>query len=123
MASPVFERFRGKYEQAIDGGLVAAAYVYRNDVVSRLAQGYTSGAFVTPHVALTVTVTPVFSRGGVKMILIGTNVDYAAFWEFGHRNLFTGRFERVEHWREAMMATGAAQSAAFARTFTRILES
>lgn len=123
MASPVFERFRGKYEQAVDAGLVAAAYQYRNEVVRRLSQGYTTGDFVTPHVALTVTVTPVFSRGGVRMIMVGTNVDYAAFWEFGHHNLFTRRFERVEHWREAMMASGAAQGAAFARTFKRVLES
>lgn len=123
MASPVFERFRGKYQQAVDAGLVAAAYAYRNEVVRRLAQGYTTGDFVTPHVALTVNVSPVFDRGGQRMILVGTNVDYAAFWELGHRNMFTGRFERVEHWREAMMASGPDQGAAFARTFKRFLES
>lgn len=123
MATRVFERFSSKYAQAVDAGLVAAAYVYRNDVVQRLARGYTTGDFVTPHVALTVNVTPVFTRGGVRMIMVGTNVDYAAYWELGHRNLFTGRFERVEHWREAMMATGAAQAAAFGRTFRRVLES
>jgi hypothetical protein len=123
MASPAFEQFRGKYEKAVDSGIIAAGYVYRNAVVQRLSQGYTTGDFVTPNVALTVTVTPVFSRGGVRMLLVGTNVDYAAFWEFGHFNLFTGRYERVEHWREAMMETGPEQAAAFARTFKRILES
>lgn len=119
--SETFLRFRERYLRAVDGGLVAAAYVYRNAVVERLMHGYTTGDFVTPHVARTVAVSLPFDRNGVRAIAVGTNVNYAAFWELGHFNLFTGRYERVEHWREAVLETKAAQEAAFHRTFDRLL--
>ncbi len=120
--SPEFLAFAQRFPAAIDGGLVAAAYVYRNAVVIRLTRGYTSGDFVTPHVALTVKVSPVLDLEGGRVVLVGTNVMYALYWEAGHQNLFTRRFERVEHWREALMETGPAQFAAFSRVFARVFE-
>lgn len=122
MQSAEFLAFSAQFRQGIDQGLVAAAYVYRNAVVTKLSRGYTSGAFVTPHVALTVGVSAAMDVDGRRVVLVGTNVMYALYWEMGHFNLFTRRHERVEHWRMAMMETGPAQFAAFARVFARAFE-
>ncbi len=117
--SAEFEAFAPAFRLAIDQGLVAAAYVYRNAVVSRLLRGYTSGDFVTPHVALTVGVSAAMTVDGYRVVLVGTDTMYARYWEDGHYNIFTRRHERVEHWRLAKMETGPAQFAAFARVFGR----
>ncbi len=122
MQSAEFLAFAPKFRQAIDNGLVAAAYVYRNRVVEKLSQGYTSGAFVTPHVALTVGVSAAMDLDGQRVVLVGTDVMYALYWEMGHMNLFTRRYERVEHWRMAMLETGPAQFAAFSRVFGRVFQ-
>lgn len=122
MQSAEYLEFAANFRKAVDGGLVAAAYVYRNAVVERLTQGYTSGDFVTPHVALTVQVSAVIDGPDGRVVLVGTNVMYAAYWEFGHQNLFTRKYERVEHWREALMETGPAQFAAFSRVFARVFD-
>ncbi len=120
--SPEFLAFASRFRQAIDNGLVAAAYVYRNSVVEKLTQGYTSGAFVTPHVALTVGVSAAMDLDGSRVVLVGTDVMYALYWEAGHMNIFTRRYERVEHWRLSLLETGPAQFAAFGRQFARAFE-
>lgn len=119
--SPKFERFTAKWNAAVDGGLIASAYVYRNEVTRRLVQGYTTGRYVTPHVGRSVTISPIRLDAGARVIHVGTNIDYAAFWEFGHHNKFTGKFERVEHWRLSMMDVGPQMGVAFSRTFKRLL--
>lgn len=119
--SPEFLAFAERFRRGVDSGLVAAAYVYRNEMVRRLMRGYTSGNFVTPHVARTVQVSPLLDVEGNRVVLVGTNVMYALYWEAGHFNLFTRRHERVEHWREALLATGPAQFAAFSRVFYGIV--
>jgi len=120
--SPEFLAFAARARQAYDDGLVAAGYVYRNRVVEKLSQGYTSGAFVTSHVAGTVKVSPVMDLDGSRVVVVGTDVMYALYWEAGHMNIFTRRYERVEHWRIALMETGEAQFAAFTRVFARAFE-
>lgn len=111
---------RRRYLRAIDGGLIAQAEVYRNAVKRELTGGYTSGDFVTGNVLNSVTRTEPRYDGRGHAITVGTNVLYALFWELGHYNLFTRRFERVEIWRPKMAETAQAQRAAFARVFNRI---
>ncbi len=120
--SKEFLTFAQQFRAAVDGGLVAAGYVYRNRVVEKLTQGYTSGDFVTPHVALTVRVSAALDLDGKRVVLVGTDVMYALYWEMGHQNRFTRRFERVEHWRLAMLETAPAQFAAFGRVFSRAFQ-
>lgn len=84
---------------AIDAGLTAAGYVYRDEVMRALAGGYTSGDFVTGRLLNSITVgEPYDSDSGERAIAVGTDLDYAMFWEMGHMNLFTRKFERVEIW-------------------------
>ena len=108
--------FMGATERAMMSGLIAAAEEYLGDIKPQLLEGYKSGAFVTGNVANSADrSTPVVTPDGVE-IAVGSNVDYALYWEVGHQNLFTGQFERKEIWvptmvqhRDKYMATLAAE--------------
>jgi len=111
--------FARKHQEAQKAGLRAAAYVVYNAVKRGLRGGYTSGDFVTGNVINSVTISPVFETLGTFAIRIGTNVPYALYWEVGHNNIFTRRYERVEVWRPAMVDTRDEQAAAFASAYKR----
>lgn len=104
--------FEARWQPALHAGLTAAGYVYANTVKRALAGGYTSGDFVTGRVMNSVTV----SEPEGNEVDVGTDVDYALFWEMGHHNLFTRKFERVEIWRPAIDAMGEEMSDVFAGT-------
>lgn len=112
---------RGRMRQAVDGGLLAAANVVETKVKEGLRGGYTSGDFVTGLVLNSVTHSEPTLGGAGAYILVGTWVSYALYWELGHQNLFTRRFERVEIWMPALLSTRAQQLAAFQRVFQRIM--
>lgn len=111
---------KARLVEATRAGLLAAAYVVYNEVKSRLRGGYTSGAFVTGNVLNSVTIAPPILEGNAMVVRIGTNVDYALFWEVGHFNLFTRRFERVEIWVPAFLDTIEQQRQAFLVAFARV---
>lgn len=90
-------------DQALMDGLTAAAQHYANEVKQDLRGGYTSGAFVSGNVINSVAVDPGQRRGDVLEARVGTDVMYALFWEVGHQNLFTRRYERVEIWRPRLL--------------------
>lgn len=116
-----FAAVRERMEQARDAGLIAAAHVVINEVKRGLRGGYTSGAFVTGHVWNSVTRTDPLDENGVRVIRVGTDVMYALFWEVGHRNVFTRKFERVEIWVPALLSTADRQALAFATVFARYM--
>ena len=97
---------------------MAAAYVYRNAVVERLMGGYTSGNFSHGGAGVAGSVT-IGQGTTASSIEIGTNVPYAGYWEFGHMNVFTRKYERVEHWRLAFEEVQDAMAAAFGAAFAR----
>lgn len=111
------QRFAG----AVDAGLVAAGETFKTEVKRQLAPGYTSGAFVTGHVLGSVTRTAPSTIGGVRVLHVGTNVDYAMFWELGHENLFMRRFAQKLVWGPAITSTLEAQRAAFDEAFRRAM--
>jgi hypothetical protein len=111
--------FARKHQEAQKAGLRAAAYVVYNAVKRGLRGGYTSGDFTVGNVINSVTISPVFETLGTFAIRIGTNVPYALYWEVGHNNIFTRRYERVEVWRPAMVDTRDEQAAAFASAYKR----
>lgn len=87
---------------AVDAGLQAGGYYLANRIKEQLAGGYTSGDFVTGHVLNSVTLSEPYDEGDARVLEVGTDVDYALYWEMGHHNLFTRQFERVEIWRPTM---------------------
>ena len=110
-----------RMQAATMAGLLAAAAVVENRVKEALRGGYTSGRFVTGHVLASVTHSePEIGPNGA-FILVGTDVMYALYWELGHRNLFTRKFERQERWVPAFFGSRAEQLAAYQRAYLRIM--
>ena len=137
--SKEFQAFRRKWRRAVDAGLNASSYVYYNEVKLRLAKGYTTGHFVTGNVLNSVTRSKPATEQGTRVIKVGTNVKYAAYWEFGFRMRLDltrysratkqvttlqgpARFMRVEHWREAREAVQDDMRTAFTASFERVLK-
>lgn len=104
--------------QALATGLSAAGWLYAGRVRARLAQGYTTGDFVTGHVAGSVEVVPPVRTAEGLRLTVGSNVPYALYWEVGHVNIFahglapassllgkrvTGTYQRVEIWRPYLL--------------------
>lgn len=114
--------FFTRHERAQAAGMIAAAQVIINAVKRGLTGGYTSGDFVTNNVRGSVTRSEPYAIAGGYGIQIGTNVKYALFWELGHYNLFTGRYERVEVWLPAFLNNLEAAMAAYARVYRRVME-
>lgn len=106
-----------RFDGAMASGLLAAAYVYYNELKRRLAGGYTSGAFVTGHLLNSITIAPPVYEGRNLVVRVGTMLLYALAWEVGHNNLFTRRFERQERWFPTAIDTATDQRRAFAAAF------
>lgn len=117
------DSFSRRGDGAIQAGLIAAAEVLKNAVKKNLRGGYTSGDFATGRSMNSVTRSEPERGFGGFFIRVGTNLLYNLYWELGHRNVFLRQFVRVEKWRPALLDSREAQRAAFARVFTRVMES
>ena len=114
--------FRRRHERATKAALIAAALVYENAMKIALTGGYKTGAFVTGRVRSSVTHGDPFLLGGTQWaIRVGTNVLYALFWELGHFNLFTRKFERVERWRPTLVEQRLAIAERFAAVYRAVM--
>lgn len=117
-AAALAERLR----TAVDAGLTAAALTYQRRIKEALAPGYTSGDFVTGNVVGSVAVTPPEDGPSGRTVRIGTPVLYALYWELGHHNIFTRKFERQERWVPTLLDTAPEQQAAFVQAAGAVME-
>jgi hypothetical protein len=108
-------------DDAAPKGLLAGAYVVANQVKRNLRGGYTSGDFVTGASVNHVTIGQVFQEGTGWVIKVGTDLLYNLFWELGHHNIFTRKFERVEKWRPALVDSRFEAMQAYTRVYTQTL--
>lgn len=115
------DQFNRDRDEAERLGVIAAAYILVNAVKRALKGGYTSGAFVTGHVINSVTRGTPFREGMGWTIEVGSNLNYALFWEIGHHNRWTRKYERVEKWRPAFMDSRPAMAEAYARQWERTM--
>ena len=115
---------RAKIEQqmrdAMKEGLNQAAQLYVNAMKVAMRGGYTSGDFVTGNAMNSITRTPVEQDGNDFAVRVGSNVDYMIYWEIGHHNLFTRKFERVEKWGPTLHAQLGNMQQAIRNAFKRI---
>lgn len=120
---------------ATDAGLIAAANIVVRDVQKRFrnAKGYTSGDFAHAKgkspIIPTITRSEPHEHEGKRRILIGTNrrsektlAPFPLFWEMGHFNIYTRKFERVERFRPALVEKAEHAQRAFSRTVKRFLK-
>ena len=106
---------------AVARGLANAADVYQRRMMTALAGGYTTGAFVgtdDPPAWTTVDVREVPNG-----LAVGSDVPYTLYWEMGHFNIFTRRYERVEHWRMELTLGEPEMQAAFSTAVVATLRS
>lgn len=121
--SPEFAAFRERHQRARDAALIAAAEHLKGAVKAKLQRGYTTGDFVTGTAAASVNTTEPFDdQVGIRAIRIGSNEQYTLYWELGHINLFTRKYERVEHWRHALEEEGPAMAAIYRDTYAAMME-
>jgi len=121
MPTPQFEAFRSTWNRAVDAGLVAAAARYHGALRERLQRGYTSGDFVTGETAASVQMGGIVDTIDGRKITVGTNELVPLYWELGHLNLFTRKYERVEHWRETLETEGAGMRDDFVAAFESVM--
>lgn len=125
-AFPEVERGLRRAEKA---GLKGAARVLQRAVKRKLRGGYTSGDFTTGRVLNSVMIGPVEDdgRGGLAVAVYsdlsqdgqGGDPNYPMYWEFGHFNIFTRRFEHEPRWGPAFHESQEEQVEAFIAAFQR----
>lgn len=77
---------------ALEGSAIAVW----NEAKRNVRSGFRSGQFVTGNLFNQIFWT-IVGQGEQMEAQVGTTVDYGAFWELGHHNIFTRQFER-EPW-------------------------
>ena len=113
-----------RLDKGTDAGLVAAGQQIVNGVQRGLRGGYKGGAFVTGTNTSSVVMTEPMTRFMERLVLIGTSIAdpaYPLFWEIGHFNIFTRKFERKEVWGPALRDNADKARAAFARAVKRAI--
>lgn len=117
------DKFYEASRRARIDGLFAATQIVINAVKRGLRGGYTSGNFVTGTVINSVTRSEVEeSLDGSMEQRVGSNLPYALFWELGHHNVFTRKFERVEIWVPAVTGNLEQIRSAYARAYVASLK-
>jgi hypothetical protein len=112
-----------RYREASRMGMDAAANHLRVSVVKAFGSWYyKGGAFrSTLQVKQSIRrVGPFPGRDGWEA-QVGTNKIEALYWELGHRNLFTRKFERVEIWVPTAVQEVGTMQATFGRVVARYM--
>lgn len=92
----------------IEDAVVRAGIRVRDEIVAQFAArggGYTTGDWAT-GAAADIALGPLERDGQRRSITVSTTArrdgrSYPAYWELGHWNVFTRRYERVETFRPA----------------------
>src|SRR4051812_13456471 len=118
--------FATRHARATDAALVAGAQELINGLKDQkplgLASGYTSGAFVTGETLNSIQATDPYTEAGTRHIRVYTDLLRALYWEYGHMNLFTRRYERQERWAPTLARKDEDIFAAYARVYKRFME-
>ena len=100
--------YRKRRTRATHAALKASAQVIVNGLKEPKPQGlrggYTTGDFITGTLLNSIFISEPFQgANGTWFVLVGTNLAYALYWEVGHVNLYTRKYERQERWRPTLL--------------------
>lgn len=110
---------RARYREAARRGVDAAANVLEREVKKAHNDYYTSGAFRgTVGVRQSIRRTSPQAEPRGWSARVGTNKKVALYWELGHFNIFTRKYERVRLWEP----TALQQVKAMRDTFERVVK-
>lgn len=113
---------KARYKEASRKAMVAAADVYEREVSRAHEDHYTSRNFRE-----TLGVRQSIRRDEPRWtprgwdVEIGTKLPQPLYWELGHMNLFTRKYERRRIWVPTLIAQTQAIRAAFARVVARMM--
>ena len=114
---------RDRYREGARKGMDAASNHLRVSVQKAFGSWYYKGG----RFRSTLQVKQSIRRDGPKWdgegweSLVGTNKVEALYWELGHHNVFTRKYERRELWKPTAIAQAEAMRATFARVFARFM--
>jgi hypothetical protein len=108
--------------RAQDAGLVAASVMLQNRMKVALRKGYTSGDFITGRSVNAVARTLPHDVPGARQVEVGTSLLYNLFWEIGHVNRWTRKYERVEKWRPTLLDSRSDLQREFSRVFALVMQ-
>lgn len=113
---------RDRYREAARKGVDAAANTLEREVKKAHNAYYTSQAFrSTAQIRQSIRrVGPTMDTGGWSA-KVGTNKLIALYWELGHRNVFTRKYERVRIWVPTALQNTQRMRDTFARVVARYM--
>jgi hypothetical protein len=116
------QRARDSYREAARRGVDAAANVLERELKKAHNDYYTSQAFrSTAQIRQSIRrVGPTMGPDGWEA-RVGTNKMIALYWELGHHNIFTRKYERVRIWEPTALQNVARMRDAFARVVARAM--
>jgi hypothetical protein len=110
------------YDNAARLGMVAASNVYQREVQRAHGDHYTSQMFRgTLSVRQSIRRTEPTKGLGGWAVRVGTKLRQPLYWELGHYNLFTRKYERREIWKPTALNHIKAIRAAYARVVKRVM--
>lgn len=112
-----------RYREAARKGVDAAANTLEREIKKAHNAYYTSQAFrSTAQIRQSIRrVGPAMDVGGWAS-QVGTNKMIALYWELGHRNLFSRKYERVRLWVPTALQNTERMRATFARVVARFMQ-
>jgi hypothetical protein len=114
---------RRRYDEATRQGLDAAANHLRVEIVKAFGSDYYKGGRFRSTLQVKQSIRkllPYRVNGGWETV-IGTHLIEALYWELGHRNLFTRRYERVRLWEPTATANVGRMQKTFATIVARMM--
>lgn len=113
---------RDRYREAARLGVDAAANTLEREVKKAHNAYYTSQAFrSTAQIRQSIRRVGPTSEAGGWASRVGTNKMIALYWELGHRNLFTRKYERVRLWEPTAIQNIKRMQDTFARVVARYM--
>lgn len=103
---------------ATDGALKECAEAVQRAIQARTRRGYRTGKFAKGRTAASIQISRFSTQKGDRTIRVYTKDFIARLWELGHQNAWTKRFERVEHWKNAIIGITALLPDLFRRAYS-----
>ena len=112
-----------RWDDASRRGLDAAANHLRTELLKAFGSDYYKGGRFrsTLQVKQSIRRLAPYKTADGWETTIGTNKIEALYWELGHRNVFTRRYERVQLWVPTATDNVDAMRATYARVVARIM--
>jgi hypothetical protein len=113
-----------RYDEAARLGLDAAANHLRVETDKAFGSDYYKGGAFRSTLQVKQSIRklmPYRSASGAWETIVGTKFIEALYWELGHRNAFTRRYERVQLWVPAATANVERMRKTFAVIVSRIM--